>query len=196
MLTNKEVFNYLEEIRPTLESKACMIAREKHLDREDVKSTMYLASFKMFKRNFNPKKSKPITFFLNFCVGVSKKEIIRDSYLIKLPHNKIEKGLYKDISYTSLDIKTGEDGDNDLYDLYAFSEDKNVKEFDLKNYIDSLVNNPKLTTKESYIVKSIYGIGCERKNKNQLANEYNCSEANIYLIKSRAINKIKQFVEQ
>lgn len=194
MIKDKEVFKVISTIEKIIDTKANIIAKEQKIEKDDAKSIIYLTTVDFFKKFYDNKKSKPITFFLNFCLPRAKVEIIRQSYPLKLSYDSIEKGTHKNFSFTSLDYKTGEAEDSDLYDLYAAYEDNSIEIFDNKTYSRKLLNRSKLTQKEKKILKMYYGL---YRNKEYTLKEigkiYNISFEAVRLIRNKGLNKIKKY---
>lgn len=194
MLNNKEVFKIIKEIEQDMEIKATIIAREQNLDKDDTRSIVYLTTFNFFKKYYNSKKSKPITFFINYCVPRSRIEIIRQTHPVKLSYNSIEKGLNKNFSFISLDCKTGEADDNDLYDLYATYEDNSIDFYDSKSFSDKILNKSNLTAREKKVLKMHYGLyGDKEYSLKEIGKTYNVSLEMARKIRDNGIRKIRQY---
>lgn len=192
MLKNKEVFNLISGIEQLIDTKANIISKEKRLEKDDVKSIIYLTTVNFFKKYYNKKRAKPITFFLNFCLPRARVEIIRQSSPIRLSYSSVEKGLYNDFTFTSLDNKNIESDNSDLYDLYASYEDNSIDIYDNKTYTNKLLNKSNLTAKEKKIVKMYFGFYKDREyTLKEIGKVYNTSYEMIRRIKDRSLNKIK-----
>lgn len=192
MLTNKETFKILQTLDKIIDTKSNIISKEKHIDKDDIKSIIYMTTFNYIKKYYDNKKSKPITFFLNFAFPKSRVEIVRQMLPIKLSHGLIESGTHNNLSFTSLDINTGEEDDQSLYNLFGGYEDDTVDINDNKNYVNKLLSTTKLTKKEIDVLTSFYGIGCEQKTRHELMDQYHCSSSRIYELKNTAIRKIRK----
>lgn len=192
MLTDKEVFKIIKSLDQIMEAKSYYIARERKIDKDEVKNEMFITSFNMFKKSFNPKKSKPITFFLNFCIRRFNQVLLTKSALIKYPHHIVEKGLYKKFSYISLDINVGDDENNDLYDLFGSYEDETINKRDTINYVNKILKDSKLNTREKNVIQMYYGINKDKEySLKEIGSYYDLSKERIRQIRDLGLKKIK-----
>ncbi len=194
MLKGKEVFKVVKTIEQIIDTKANIISKEQKVDRDDARSIIYLTTIDFFRKFYDNKRSKPITFFLNFCLPRAKTEIIRQMHPLKLSYDSIEKGTYKKFSFTSLDCRVGDADDNDLYDLYTPYEDNTIELFDIKTYGNKLLNKSKLTAKEKKVIKMYFGLYNDKQyTLKEIGKAYNICHETARRIKDTGIKKIKTY---
>lgn len=194
MLTNKETFEILQSLYDTIDIKSNIISKEKRMDKDDVKSIIYMTTFNYVKKYYNSKKSKPITFFLNFAFPKSRVEITRQMLPIKLSHGLVEKGVHHNLRFTSLDVNAGEEDDQDLYNLFGSYNDNTIDFYDSETYTNKLLRNSNLTAKEEDILKMYYGLHSGKQySLAKIGQKYNVSYEYIRAIREKGLSKIRKY---
>lgn len=187
-LTNKEVFNILLSLDKIITTKAKYFSKEQNFEADDAKSMIQLVSFDIFKNQYNPEKSKPITFFMNYCLPRAKTEIIRNCKLIKLPFNKTAKGFQNNFSYVSFDLTINESENCDLYNMLCSYTDNNAEKNLNEYYLKKIIRNSKLTKQEKKVINDVF---YKDKSCAAVAKEMNCSDKYVYSVRKNALEKIK-----
>lgn len=192
-LTDKEIFDWLKSNNAALEKITNKIASESNFkDREDIKSIVYINAVRILKSYDKSKKSKIITFVLNYTIGRAREEYYKTKSIVSASHSNIMKN--KIIDYQSLNTKYNFD---DAEEIINFIKDDTIdfnnkdKILDFRRTYEDIINYAKqvLPVRTIYILKQRYIYG---RKLQDLAKELHISNQRVAQLEHNALNKIRR----
>lgn len=193
-LTNKEIFDWLQNNNAVLEKITNKIALEYHnnfKDREDIKSLVYMNAARILKTYDKSKNTKIITFIMNYAGGRAREEYYKSKSIVSVCHNGILK--HGILDYKSLNDKHYTD---DIDETIDFISDEATDPREVDNSIDTknLVNNifeyskKRLSPKQSYVLRQRYSKG---RTIEDISKEMGVSMQRVSQLEHRALDKVK-----
>ena len=133
--------------------------------------------------------------FLSFAVHYIRKYINialnEKSRVVRLPFNRICDG--DSLSSSSLDASVSDDDDHKTF-ADMLSGDMDANDYDTKDYNEKAIKHifSLLTDREIYIISKLYGIGCRRCPKLEIAINLRISEERVRQLTLSIIEKIRK----
>lgn len=149
--------------------------------REDYIDICYIGYTKALKK-YDSNKSKPTTYIYK-CIENELLQCLRKENAIKRQREELSTNYIYDETGHNLEdlIRNDVDIENDF-----------IKKEQNNQLCEAI---KKLSKKEQYIIKYYFGLNCDEKTQNELAEVFNISQSQVSKIKNRALEKIRGMIE-